>query len=335
MFKSALIKLILWYVALVMALSLTFSFFLYHFSVNELKEGLNKQYQDLTITNTNTNNNNSNITEKEFNERATGLLRVFIYFNLIAFIGSTILSYFLAKQTLGPIKKAHQIQTRFAALASHELRTPLAAIKADTESVLMMANNNNQKILVKALRDNLRDVQRLEELTNHSLEVAKYQSSNQLNEETIDISMIIQQVITQIKHTKEGKNRKIIYAKDKAIMFTGDPLALKLLFSTLFDNAVKYSPKSSTINVALTQQAKKIVVTINNLGEVIDPHDLPYLFEFFYRSNNNRNNLKRKNTGFGLGLALAKQIVDLHQGKINITSMPNIGTTVIVILPTS
>lgn len=327
MFKSALIKLTLWYVVLLMTFSLAFSVVMYHFSINELNEGLDKQYKALTVTEQH-NDVGINIPRKESSEPAEQLLVVFIYFNLIVFICSTIISYFLAKKTLRPIEKAHQSQLRFTAHASHELRTPLAAIRADTESVLM-DSNSDKDILAKTLRANLRDVQKLEKLTSHLLELAKYQSTERAVKETVDISRIIEQSLAQIRRTKTGRSRKIEYKKIK-VLVNGDPIALQLLISILIDNAIKYSYKNSIIKVAIKQQAKTLEIYITNQGKGIDDETLPLVFEPFYRAHGSINN---SSNGYGLGLSLAKQIVELHLGSISLYSKPKQETTVKVSLP--
>jgi signal transduction histidine kinase len=234
----------------------------------------------------------------------------------------------LAKRTLKPIERDHLAQVRFVAHASHELRTPLAAIKADTESVLMEANSD-QKLLVKTLRANLRDVKKLEQLTSHLLEVAKYQTVKQVSRESFDISKIIQQSVTQAKRTKIGKTRKIVYKKIN-VFIKGDPLAIQLLISTLLDNAIKYSPKTSTIEIELIPQDKFIAITIINSGQGINVKELPYVFEPFYRP---KESIKNSLSGYGLGLTLAKQIVALHHGSLTITSQSRGDTIAKVLLP--
>jgi len=313
MFKTALVKLIFWYVSLIMVLSLAFSVVLYHFSSSELKEGLDKQYKSLII-NDHDNTSQYEASLNQYQQRAEDLLLDFIYFNVVVFIGSLVIGYLLAKQTLKPIEKAHMAQVRFTAQASHALRTPLTAIRADSESVLMLANNDN-KLLLSTLRANLRDVQKLEQLTNRLLELARNQATLSLHLETVDIGKIINQAVKQIKRTQNGKNRIVVNDQQIKAMVKGDPLSLELLFITLLDNAVKYSPKNSTIELNLSLQSKKLIINIINQGQSINNQDLAYAFEPFYRSEKTSHN---KLAGYGLGLAIAKQIVEGHHGKIYI-----------------
>jgi len=177
----------------------------------------------------------------------------------------------------------------------------------------MLANNDN-KLLLSTLRANLRDVQKLEQLTNRLLELARNQASPSVHLETVDVGQIINQAVKQIKRTQNGKHHRVISDQIKTTV-KGDPLSLELLFITLLDNAVKYSPKNSTIELSSSLQSKKLTINIINQGQSIDNQDLAYVFEPFYRSEKTSHN---KLAGYGLGLAIAKQIVDGHHGKIYI-----------------
>ncbi len=328
MFKTALIKFIFWYVFLIMVLSLAFSVVLYHFSISELKDGLNKQYKTLIGFDHN-KTNQYQVSLNQYHERAEDLLLDVVYFNVIVFIGSIAIGYFLAKQTLKPIEKVHMAQVRFSAQASHALRTPLTAMRADSESVLMSANDNN-KLLLNTIRANLRDVQKLEQLTNRLLELAHNQASLSNHLELINISHVINQAVKEIKRTKNGQNRTIIYKPIK-VMIKGNLLSLELLFTTLLDNAVKYSPQNSTIELNLSVRSKKATINIINQGQFIDNQDLAYVFEPFYRL---RKDTKSKSAGYGLGLAIVKQIVDGHHGQVYIKNDFNKKAIVVsVILP--
>src|ERR1035438_8663009 len=130
MFKSATLKLTLWYVLIVMVLSLLFSGVLYHFTTHELSEGLDDQYHQI-ISNDHDGDNYRYISTSELDTRSKHLILEMVYFNIVVLLGASISSYALARRTLRPIEEAHQAQIRFTAEASHELRTPLTAMKAD------------------------------------------------------------------------------------------------------------------------------------------------------------------------------------------------------------
>jgi len=331
MFKSAILKFTLWYVALIMLLSLAFSLVLYHFSIGELQEGLHKQYSELTKDD-HDQDDYIKATNLEYNQRADHLRLVFIDFNLVVLLSATGVSYFLAKRTLNPIIKSHQAQVRFTAQASHELRTPLTAMRADTESVLL-SNSTDTVLLRKTLKANLVDLDRLDKLSSHLLEVAKYRSLSPIKKETFDLNEIVSQVIHQAQRLKQNKDRRIIF-KGPKIDIVGDPISIELVVSTVLDNALKYSNPLSEIkiNLSLDSNNKAVLVIIND-GPGIDPKELSFIFEPFYRSSLIAAKSNNSNKGYGLGLTLAKEIVEHHRGKIFITSQINGLTIVTITLP--
>ena len=110
----------------------------------------------------------------------------------------------------------------------------------------------------------------------------------------------------------------------------GDPSQLGRLVRTLLDNATKYAERGSVVTVRLRREGRRATLAVNNRGEVIDPEDLPHLFERFYRTD--RARARTSAGGFGLGLAIAKSIAEAHGGKISVTSDAADGTTFTVAL---
>jgi signal transduction histidine kinase len=103
------------------------------------------------------------------------------------------------------------------------------------------------------------------------------------------------------------------------------------LFTILIDNAIKYSPDNSVVTISLMQHRSMVGFTIVNEGQGIDPSILPYIFDRFYQADPARTN--ESNRGYGLGLALAKKIVQLHNGELSVSSAVNAPTTFQVLLP--
>ena len=114
------------------------------------------------------------------------------------------------------------------------------------------------------------------------------------------------------------------------IFINGDSNRLKQLIFILIDNSIKYSNEKGTINVTLTKTQDKVNLSINNTGEPIPKEKIPHLFERFYRVDESR---ARKKDGYGLGLAIAKSIVETHHGKIIVKSSEAEGTTFTVAFP--
>lgn len=322
MIKSAVMKMTLWYVVLTMALSLSFSVVIYHYAADELSEGLHSQYSELQAS----SHHHIKYSGQEFAFWSERLMMVFVYFNLTVLILASTISYFLAKKTLRPLEESHNAQIRFTALASHELRTPLTAMRADTESILM--NHSDDAVLLKrTLNANLADLERLELLANHLLEVSRIRTKKTDNYQKFDLVEIMNSSIEQAKRVYPSK-KLVINFKHQPLYIFGDPMAMQLVISTILDNSIKYSGTKPQIDIRLVRHSQSIEINIKDNGMGITKGDLPYVFKPFFRSNN-LNSLN----GYGLGLSIAKEVIESHKGKIKITSPNQKGTVVEIILP--
>jgi signal transduction histidine kinase len=167
MFRSATFKLTLWYIAIVMAISLAFSVVLYHEATSELIRGLHGQMEHIF--------NQFPVFEgdpsllrpaPDYTAAVHRILIRLVGFNAIVFVGAGLSSYWLARRTLEPIEEAHEQQKRFTADVSHELRTPLTALKMESE-VALMNRNSTAPELRQTLTSNLEEVAKLEALINN------------------------------------------------------------------------------------------------------------------------------------------------------------------------
>jgi signal transduction histidine kinase len=252
-----------------------------------------------------------------------------IYFNLLILFLSSVLSYFLAKRTLRPIEEMVDAQNRFIADASHELKTPLTAMRAEIE-----VNLRDQKLSLpaskKLLSSNLDEIQKLEALSNALLNLAKYQEDPQLEFEQLSLTEIMAEAYEKVE--KLARQKSIEFKNNfEPIEIKGDKQGLLQLLTTLLDNAIKYSPKDSTIAINIKKHDKLAEITIADHGIGIKASELPYIFNRFYRADTSRN--KEKVDGYGLGLAIAKRVVELHHGSITASSKPDKGTKFIIKLP--
>lgn len=329
MFKSATLKLTLWYVLIVMLLSVLFSGVLYRFGTHELSEGLNDQYHQIVVDDHDSDDIN-HISKTELDTRSTRLKEELVYFNIIVLAGAFITSYVLARRTLRPIEEFHKSQIRFTADASHELKTPLTAMKADTEATLMLGSGDSA-LLRQTLKDNLKDIEKLEKLTEHLLDLSRHDSKATAKAEVLDVEKITKEVVSslgpRIRHKKLKINLKTQSARVKA-----EPHGLNQLITIVLDNAIKYSHREGQISVNLINKGEQAIITIGDNGIGIPIDDLPHIFERFYRSKN-INSTKDGSTGYGLGLPLAKDIVELSGGRIVVQSKEGQGTTVDITLP--
>lgn len=337
-FDWACLKLTLFYCFVIMLLSVSFSVAFYRISASEIDRGLGRQGKILReLLEKNRLPEPLAILEQarldQVEEANNRIVRNLIYYNLIILIIASVGSYFFAKKTLKPIKESVLAQNRFTADASHELRTPLTAMKTEIE-----VNLRDEKLnIVDAralLKSNLEEILKLENLSNALLKLARSESKERENFENIPITLIISASISRVRNLATIKNIQFISQLDReadSLLVCGDQERLVDLFIIFLDNAIKYSPKNSKIEISMKKYDGNALVLIKDHGIGIDPNELPHVFDRFYRADSSRN--KERVSGYGLGLAIAKSIVDLHRGTISVKSKLGQGSEFIVALP--
>jgi two-component system sensor histidine kinase CiaH len=330
MFRSATFKLTLWYLAIVMAISLTFSVVLYQVASGELSRGLHREtqrissqfpvFQDNPILRPNADLQNGD-------QRV--LLRL-VGFNVIVLIAAGFASYWLARRTLAPIEEAHEQQKRFTADVSHELRTPLTALRMESE-VALMNEELTKPELRETLQSNLEEVAKLEALINNLLRLSRLDVGEfQQQFTSLSSQTLVDRALEQVAGAAELRSIKLgSDLKDQPLV--GDADSLVQLLVILLDNAIKYSPNHSMVNVGTKPHDNWLTFTVTDRGAGIAPADLDHIFERFYRADSSRT--KGDSEGFGLGLSIAQLIADMHEGVITISSQPGKGTTASFSIP--
>lgn len=335
MFKNARIKLTIWYLLILMFISVSFSLIIYKGISGEIDRF--SQSQGLRIERRFQENNyfptppkirfvDPDLVEEMKNRLA--LILVFINSGIFFIVGS--LSYLLAGKTLHPIQEMVEEQNRFISDASHEFRTPLTAIKSSLE-VNLRDKNLTIDSARKTMNENIKDVNNLQKLSDSLLQLAQYEEPKINNRfEKNSLKLIINESLQNVEAL--AKNRRItIKSTINDSSLEGDKYALVDLFVILLDNAIKYSKEGSSISIKSKKIKSFISVLISDKGIGIEEKDIPHLFSRFYRSDKARS--KKEVDGYGLGLSIAKKIADQHKGTIEITSKLNKGTTVTVYLP--
>jgi signal transduction histidine kinase len=238
--------------------------------------------------------------------------------------------WFLAGKTLKPIKEMVDEQGRFITDASHELRTPLTSLKTEIE-----VNLRDKKLTLeeakKLLKSNLEEVNSLQSLSDGLIKLTQYQKgSNGLIFTEVTLSSISKEAIKKIESLAQNKKIEIVN-KISDLKIQGDKQTLIELLVIFLDNAIKYSSSQTKIKLNTEKTDHHVSLSINDEGIGIEKKDLPHLFDRFYQSNQART--KSPTMGYGLGLSIAKQIVDKHHGLIRVQSRLGKGTTFIVQLP--
>jgi signal transduction histidine kinase len=262
-------------------------------------------------------------------EKSTVFLAVF---SMIALILATIAGYIVAGRTIVPIKNAYEKQRQFTADASHELRTPLSVVMS---SVDVLQNDTSQKSpFIKQVIEDMKDeTKRMAKLVADLLAIARNDNYGiAIIKQKFDVIEVIEQVIRKMKPLAQAKNIKLYFAKQPIVEFHADIERIKQLLLILVDNAIKYTPKNGlvTIKIGHSQEGKKLKLMITDTGMGIPREDQTHIFDRFYRVDKARS---RESGGAGLGLAIAKGIVDVHGGEISVESNVGSGSTFIVVLP--
>lgn len=251
---------------------------------------------------------------------------------LFGFASSLVLfgiSWLLAKKAIKPIKASWEKERRFIADASHELKTPLTIIRANLDIPIneMDPDNSEHYLWIKNAYD---ETENMQHIVNELLELVKIDSGYQnISKASCDLSEIANQAANQFQPLMEEKKLEIIKTIEENAIVCGNKEKLRQLIVILLDNAFQYT-SFGHIEVSVKKDGHSAVLSVSDTGVGIASEDLPYIFDRFYRADAARI---RKERNLGLGLSIAKGIVDMHHGKIEVSSMIEKGTTFKVILP--
>jgi len=334
MFKKARLKLTLWYLLIITIISLSFSTLIFELISNEIirfaASQSNRIERRLVVDNPNQPSGVILIDQDLIDASRQRLLINLIIINGIILIVSGSLSYFLAGLTLSPIQKMAEEQNRFVSDASHELKTPLTALKSLFE-VSLRDPKLNLLEAKKVIADGITQTDKLKYLTDSLLGLNQFNTKHlQNNYQAVSVKKVISEAISQVKPKAIAKNIKIINKIDP-IKVLGDPSKLTEVFVIFLDNAIKYSSDNTQIKLISEVKKNNLIIKIIDQGIGISQKDLPHIFDRFYQSDNART--KTNESGYGLGLSIAQKIINLHQGKIEVSSKINQGTIFIISLP--
>ncbi len=245
------------------------------------------------------------------------LLITSLLIGLCSMVAMFFISLFLSKWALRPVEKAWKQQQQFVADASHELKTPLTVILANN-NILFSHPEKTVAQQRKWLESTAEEATHMKKLVDDLLFLAQSddQQTTQRHMEELDWSELTWNMLLQWEPIAYEKQIHLTSEIQPGCIIEGDVTQIRQLIHILLDNACKYAGGNGSVSLQLTAQQNTAQLSLLNSGPLIAAEDLPHLFERFYRSDKART----RDGGFGLGLSIAKNIVDSHHGTITAES---------------
>lgn len=247
--------------------------------------------------------------EKEYRGNQTKFAGEGIVFLAIIFVGAAFLYRSVRRQF-----RMQQQQQNFMMAVTHELKTPIAVARINLET--MQKHNLDPEKQRKLIRKTLEETTRLNSLTNNILVASQLEGGgHDITREDVNLSDLLKDVMADFRH--RFPERIFEEKVEDEMDLKGDPLLLQIMVNNLVENAIKYSPKESTIKALLRKENGNIHLEIADEGEGIHDAEKTRIFEKFYRIGNENT---RKTQGTGLGLYLCSKIARDHNADISVTN---------------
>ena len=237
-----------------------------------------------------------------------------------------VLLLILSRRIVRPVAESYERQKQFITDAGHELKTPMTIISADVDLAEMDCGENQW------LADIRRQAQRLTGLTNDLIYLSRMEEEQpKLQYIEFPLSDVVEEMAMPFQAPAKSQGKELSLHIQPMLSCTGDEKAIRQLLSILLDNALKYSPAGGKLELRLQKQGRNLLLTVfNTTSQPAERDKLPHLFDRFYRSDQSRNS---QTGGYGLGLSIARSIVQAHKGKIRAESPDGNSLLVIISLP--
>ena len=215
------------------------------------------------------------------------------------------------------LRQMDSMRRDFISNLSHELRTPVSVIKANSETLLdgALENKKDAKIFSKAI---LHNADRLSEMVTSLIDLSRIEYGElKFVIEKIVLNQIVESVVLAFKNKAKRKNIQVVFKRQSEVMISSDAKAIERVLNNLLDNAFKYSPENSVIEINLRKQGESIRLAVIDQGEGVAEEDQDLVFKRFFRTASARANTQQ---GSGLGLAIVKNLVYNLQGDVGVES---------------
>lgn len=243
---------------------------------------------------------------------------------VVAFVG-----YYVAGRVLAPIDENMRTQKRFLADVSHDLRTPLAIMKADAQ-VLLAGGTPDRDDCVDVVKSNLEEVEKMTVLVEDLLVIARTEGApDESRYATSELGAFLAHLVEKNSTLASRRGVTLVSGDTQKGHARVDTAYFERAVQNIVSNAIKYTEDGGTVTVSGVIAGRDYLIRVADTGVGISAEDLPHVFDRFYKASHSR----ASGTGCGLGLAIAKQIVEQHGGKITMTSAVGKGTTVEIRIP--
>ena len=267
-------------------------------------------YKSYVYTVKDLSDGNKLIVLQDTSNKSNAAARAFGTALIILGVGAlALLTFSLSKFITEPARKALEREKQFVSDASHELKTPISAISINAQALEMESDNINVKNI-------LSETKRMNSLIEKLLTLSKYEKTPIKDKEICSMSDILNEISLTYESIAFEKEIGYQYEIEDGITLRGDEDELKQLAVILIDNAIKNTESLGLVTINLSKQNNHCVFEVKNTGKGIAEKDLPHIFERFYTRGNSRSD-----NSYGLGLSIAKSIVERHKGTITVNSV--------------
>lgn len=251
------------------------------------------------------------------------LLAAFVGVGVLTLLTMLGISILFATRAVAPIERSYQKQKQFVQDASHELKTPLASIRVNLEALQANEQAGFQSQM-KWLDHISHKSRRMSKLVAELLELARAdQPAHTIKLAPMDLSKLLERTLLSVEPVLYEKEISFRQQIEPGIFIGGDPDKVEQVVGVLLDNACKYTNPGGCVEVCLYRQKKYVLLTVSNTGAGIPPEHLDKIFDRFYRVDDSRTHTG----GYGLGLSIAKTLVEQMAGTLSVWSIPQQSTT--------
>lgn len=236
--------------------------------------------------------------------------------------------YLLVLRDLTELRRLERIRRDFVANVSHELRTPLTSIKAMAETLADGARTD-EAVAPRFLQTIIHESDRLVRLSSDLLDLSRVEARG-IKKQPVELSALVSEVSSRLASQAQKAGVRLSSTIRPPLVVPADRDEMAQVLVNLFDNAITYTPRDGSVTVSSSETADSVTLAVSDTGIGILSHDIPRLFERFYRADKARS---RASGGTGLGLSIVKHIVEGHGGSVGVESEYNRGSTFTITLP--